>query len=532
MKYIIDFADNTTAEAIQQWLTTNQAVIIREFNSFTKTYLVETLVEPVKTEIIEHINIDVEFSTQLLTTLSETIEPTTGLQGSFDTAIDWWKTATIFSADYDNATISHAIHGEKTSVYLFDSGIKADHPEFANANITNLYTVDGSYDDTRGHGTALASLIVGNTCGITSAQIKNVKIFSTTTVTMLSDFTHALDVTLTAILSNPTKYNIVNMSWSIPKNTYIESKIDALINAGAIVIASAGNSGIPVEQVTPASMERVVTVGAYNQSFAPASFSDYSGELNTSSNDTNHGPIGVLAGWAPGVDIRVASINGGTITASGTSLSAAIVTACMVYNGDYNYLNDELVFTGISYPLTVVLRSFGKKNILDLSDPKYAGSTNQIAIFYSTPSTEMLAATELSNFISVVAYPNVYLASQIVPSHFIKSMTIDGDVPAGLSISNGWLVGTITDDVQEQYEVKLVASYEFTTGKIASSTVLLTVHKSSDAVPPPNTTINILLAGACFWNGQYCQSNNCPYCFNCATKFSASCICASSSECP
>jgi hypothetical protein len=527
MKYIIDFVDDITEDAIQQWLTTNQAVIIREFDSFTKTYIVETSVEPVKTEIIEHINIDAEFSTQLLTTLSETIEPANLSQGSFDTATDWWKTATIYNANYDDATISHAIHGAKTSVYLFDSGIKADHPEFANANITNLYTVDGSYDDTRGHGTALASLIAGNTCGITSAQIKNVKIFSTTTVTMLSDLTHALDVTLSAILANSTKYNIVNMSWAIAKNTYIESKIDALINAGAIVIASAGNSGVPVENVTPASMERVITVGAYNQSFTPASFSDYSGALNTSLNDTNYGHSGVLSGWAPGVDIRVASINGGTMKVDGTSLSAAIVTACMAYNGDYYYLGDELVYSASSYPLSVVLFSFGKQNILDLSDPKYVASKNQIAIFHNSPNKDDLVSTQLTRFLKLVVYPNVPTAVQIMKSQFIKSMTVTGDIPAGLAVSNGWLVGNITDDVQEPYESTLVADYEFNTGEVGSASILVTVNKSSDAVPPIDTTVDIFLQYNCFWNGSYCQGGaGCPGCRNCGDKFSPSCECS------
>jgi subtilisin family serine protease len=532
MKYIIDFVDDITDDAIQQWLTTNQAVIIREFDSFTKTYIIETAVEPIKTEIVEHINIDAEFSTKLLTTLTETIEPAILPQSSFDTATDWWKTATIYNANYDDATISHAIHGAKTSVYLFDSGIKADHPELVNANITNLYTVDGSYDDTRGHGTGLASIIAGSTCGITSAQIKNVKIFSTTTVTMLSDITHALDITLSAILANTTKYNIVNMSWAIEKNTYIESKIDALINAGAIVIASAGNSGVPIEQVTPASMERVITVGSYNQSFAPASFSDYSGPLNTSLNDTNHGSTGPLDGWAPGVDIRIATLDGGTAVASGTSLSAAIVTACMAYNGDYYYLGDDLVYSATSYPLSVVISTFGKKNILDLSDPKYASSTNQIAIFHNSPNKDDLVLTELGRFLKLVVYPNVPAAVQIMKSQFIKSMTVTGDIPAGLSVTNGWLVGTITDDVQEQYEVNLVSTYEFNTGEVGSASILVTVNKSSDAVPPIDTTVDIFLQYTCFWNGRYCQGGpGCPGCRNCSDKFSPSCICSFNS-CP
>ena len=530
MKYIIDFVDDVTTEAIQQWLTDNQAVVVREYNSFTKTYLVETAIEPVKTNIVEYINIDVEFSTQLLTTVSETIEQETLSTSTFNTAEDWWKTATILDADYDKPTIDHIVRGAKTTVYLFDSGIKADHSEFSNANITNLYSIDGSYDDTRGHGTALASLIVGNTCGITSVAIKNVKIFSTTTVTMLSDLTHALDLTLEAILANPTRYNIINMSWAIPKNTYIESKIDELINAGAIVIVSAGNSGVPIENVTPASMPRVVTVGAYDQNFAPASFSDYSGSLSTTQGDTN---IGALDGWAPGVNIRVASINGGTITANGTSLSAAIVTACISFNGDYYYYGDELMYSYNTIPMTVVKRTFGKANILDMSDPRYSTSVNKIAIFRPNATIDDIQSTSEVRTLEFAAYPNDPLYGQIMPSQFIKSMTVTGDIPAGLSVANGWLVGTIIDEVIEQYEVVLLATYEFITGEIGSTSIKLSVHKSSDAVPPIDITIDVILQAGCYcnWNGSICQQSGvncageCGGCRNCGDSKYPSCVC-------
>jgi hypothetical protein len=282
-------------------------------------------------------------------------------------------------------------------------------------------------------------------------------------------------------------------------------------------------------------MARVVTVGAYNQSFTPASFSNYSGELSTTPNDTNHG-LSELSGWAPGVDIRVASINGGTITASGTSLSAAIVTACIAYNGDYYYLGEELVYTASSYPISNVLKSFGKQNILDLTDPKYVGSNNKIAVFYNSPSKDQITATELINFITYQIYPNVFSAVQLMPSNFIRSVTVIGDMPAGLSLSNGWIIGTITDDVQEQYEVNLVASYEFTTGEIASSSILIKVSTSSDAVPPIDKTIDVTLQlGGCNWDGFFCSNTSsplCSTCTNCGTKSLPDCRCEATTSCP
>jgi len=128
MKYVIDFIDEITSDIIQQWLSDNQATIVKQFDAFAKTYLIESETELVKTEIIEHLNIDSEFSTQLLTTITHIVEPDPFAKVStFDTTNDWWKTATIYDGDYDSTTMSHPVQGRNTLVFLFDSVIKDDH---------------------------------------------------------------------------------------------------------------------------------------------------------------------------------------------------------------------------------------------------------------------------------------------------------------------------------------------------------------------------------------------------------------------
>ena len=120
-----------------------------------------------------------------------------------------------------------------------------------------------------------------------------------------------------------------------------------------------------------------------------------------------------------------------------------------------------------------------------------------------------------------------------MPSQFIKSMTVTGDIPAGLSVANGWLVGTIIDEVIEQYEVVLLATYEFITGEIGSTSIKLSVHKSSDAVPPIDITIDVILQAGCYcnWNGSICQQSGvncageCGGCRNCGDSKYPSCIC-------
>ena len=54
--------------------------------------------------------------------------------------------------------------GTNAKVYLLDTGINASHSEFGSSTITNLYntSIATGYADTNGHGTAIASLIVGD----------------------------------------------------------------------------------------------------------------------------------------------------------------------------------------------------------------------------------------------------------------------------------------------------------------------------------------------------------------------------------
>ena len=74
--------------------------------------------------------------------------------------------------------------GTNVVVYLVDSGIDISHPQFVNANIQNLWSWDENFTDVNGHGTAMASLIVGESLGVVpEAILKNVQIPFGTSIT-------------------------------------------------------------------------------------------------------------------------------------------------------------------------------------------------------------------------------------------------------------------------------------------------------------------------------------------------------------
>lgn len=204
--------------------------------------------------------------------------------------------------------------GENSVVYLMDCGIDTTHEEFSESTIVNLYSHDGVYTDTRGHGTAMASLINGKTVGVAKgATIKNVKIpLGNTTISQLLT---AFNAILTDHLASA-GVKVVNCSWSVPKSQLLDNKITELENAGLVVVAAAGNTGIEANTLSPVGLDRVLGVAASDSYDRVISW----GEGLSS----NWGPdVDVTA---PGIDVTIANISGGYVNSSGTSIAAAIAS--------------------------------------------------------------------------------------------------------------------------------------------------------------------------------------------------------------
>lgn len=205
--------------------------------------------------------------------------------------------------------------GAGATVYLIDSGVDTTHPEFESCNIVPLYSFDGTFTDERGHGTEIAGLIVGKTLGIVNgATLKVVKIPLMQQMS-ISDLLSAFDAILADHLLTPS-VKVINCSWTIVKNQILDTKISELETAGLVVVAAAGNGGIAADDFSPVGLNSVLGVGAsdaYDRviSWAPGA-------------STNWGPEVDIT--APGITVDVVGPNGTYTTASGTSLSAGIVS--------------------------------------------------------------------------------------------------------------------------------------------------------------------------------------------------------------
>lgn len=548
MRYIIDFIDSMSTAEIEAYCASANITIIRQYTTFGNVYLCESDNAPATNAQIESVVVDSDNPIQLLA-LDVTLDETS-TSNNVDTNTDqnWWKMASLNTVDYEQTTVNIPRRGYGTKAYVMDSGIVADHPDFANTTVTNLYSVLGDdYTDRNGHGTAIASVISGATCGLTAAEIKVVKIFDPGHATLQSELLAALDAIAIDHVSSGGAAGVVNMSWGIAKNDYINTKVQYLINnLGMFVVAAAGNSGMPIGDITPASIPEVLTIGSYSRELTPSNFSNYTGEsiISYTGNEVNNG---ALDGWGPGEQIWAANRLGGYGWTAGTSIACAIAAGACCYNFS-KYVDDNGMglefFTNFATKSTEIAGTYtpqrnepvwkatmpfnqfvtARMNLLDLSDPKYANSTNQLVTYTGGIQQQ---ATQ----------PTIHIAENtrrywpLVNPFDVARIYTNADVPSWITLDNKGIL-TINapafDTVEDTLAInsptfKTIAPIEFTyvgrdgtestlvlTLRVAHNTVNMTDIRSSVAEDDPILNIT-LFACTGFGCTPTCWGATCMY---------------------
>lgn len=215
-------------------------------------------------------------------------------------------------------------NGTGVTVYVVDTGIKADHPEFEGRAISgpgwiNRGSTVSTSPDTQGHGTHCAGTIGSKTYGVAkNATIVGIKVFGSD-VGYNSDLILALQhITKVAV---PGK-TVISMSLGadlsscqdVPNKPDVEDcnsialkdAVKAVVAANIAVVVAAGNDSTDACRGAPASELSAYTVASSTRSDALSSFSNY-------------GPcVDIIA---PGSSIKSTWYNGGTNTISGTSMA-------------------------------------------------------------------------------------------------------------------------------------------------------------------------------------------------------------------
>lgn len=267
-------------------------------------------------------------------------------------------------------------------VIVMDSGINAAHAEFAGVTVEDFYKLSrfADYSDEAGHGTAVASAAVGVNIGVCNhAKLVNCKVFTATYKPTLLELGAALDAIIARQAADPTTARVVNCSWTTNTSPYLNNKFQTLVNAGVVVVAAAGNTGIDVANLTPAGLANVITIAASDIDDVAAGFNDFAAA--DADITTNSGRF--LDFFAPGVGVTLAERAGGYFVVSGTSASAGYASGVVA----------DLVglvptwprtFTSIIDSLSIV----STKGVLLLDPDKF--STNQNRLLHLTSAAGSL----------------------------------------------------------------------------------------------------------------------------------------------
>lgn len=488
MQFIIDFKQDASNLDVTNYLTLFECTVIAEYDSFNNVYLVSTDNEPPVTGIVESIIRDDDSPLQLLSYPVIQGDKYPKLTFSTSSDDDWWKIAVCGDVDQMQQTATIERRGSPAVIYIVDSGIKLDHSEFEFADIENLYSFNNNFDDFNGHGTALASVLVGKTCGLTSAKIKSVKIFEAGTPTLQSDLLNAFDAILVDYASNLNTVPMVNLSWAIAKNQYIENKIQTLLDAGIKVVVAAGNNGTPIQDTTPASMLNVCTVGAFDRNLAPCNFSNYTSDISNTEHEVNYGELDV---WAPGENIRIALLDGTIGVGSGTSLSSAIHIGSIAYNSFSCVYSDGSIAGKSNSTTDDILHRI---NLLTLDD-KYADSVNAIS-FYKTNYQGDNATFYGRYFGFIIVVHSDELVEHLLFDPLINnSYSFSGPLPGSLIIDNGWLTGTMSSETFQVIDITV--DYEYIDGEIETLPIKFIVIPANETIDnaPIDEELKISLMG-------------------------------------
>jgi subtilisin family serine protease len=225
--------------------------------------------------------------------------------------------------------------GAEVPIYVLDNGVNRTHGEFATASgsrVVNVADITGQnfarcslpQASDAGHGTSIASVAAGRSLGIVPTKIMNIKVLDRDALGISctggspDSVQKGLEEARKHMASTGATRAIVNLSVGWTEDTPdVAIAIAALRQAGAIVVAAAGNENVDASGTVPANVAGVLAVGGITQQNRRY--------VAGQGNGSNYGPTVGL--WAPGSNVRAADwlASGGpvaTTLVTGTSFAA------------------------------------------------------------------------------------------------------------------------------------------------------------------------------------------------------------------
>jgi subtilisin family serine protease len=283
-----------------------------------------------------------------------------GAQHYADWGLDRLDQRALPLDDYFNWTSD----GAGVNVYIIDSGIRGTHTDFGGRVVSAFTAVNDGYGtgDCLGHGTHVAGTVGGATWGVA----KGVRLYSVRVADCAGSSTgSALLAGMDWVAKNRVLPAVANMSLGGSFSTTLNNAALAMINAGVVTVAAAGNSAIDACTVSPASLPGAITVAASTAFDVHASFSNFGSCVDL---------------YAPGMSIQSASNTSdiASVVKTGTSMAAPHVAgAAALYLAQNPTATPSIVEAALVQNAT---------NYLLTSVP--SGTANRLLYIGSTTSTQ------------------------------------------------------------------------------------------------------------------------------------------------
>lgn len=219
------------------------------------------------------------------------------------------------SLPLDKNNYSPKYTGKNVTVYVLDTGVDTKHPEFEGRAFDGI-SYYGSLNDRHGHGTHVASTIIGKNVGVArGARVINVKVLGDSGSGSTINVVKGIEWSVNNYKSNNKECSIISMSLGGGPSSILDRAVDQAFKSGMMVVVSAGNNNRDAENYSPARAKNAITVGSVDIDDDKSSFSNYGKGVDI---------------FAPGDEIIGAKSGTKKYTEkSGTSMSAPHVTGAV-----------------------------------------------------------------------------------------------------------------------------------------------------------------------------------------------------------